>query len=173
MKTLIAFYSRRGENYVSGDIKVLKKGNTECVVEMIKEQLADADLFQIDTIEAYSDRYMTCIEEAKAELHAAERPALKADFDPSAYNTIILGYPNWWGHVPMCVLTWIDAHEFSGKTIIPFCTHEGSGMGCTEKDIRTACPTANLKPGIAIHGTNAPHSQKSAEAIVSLTKVLK
>ena len=168
MRTLIAYYSRRGENYVSGDIKVLRKGNAECVAEMVGELVADADLFRIETVKAYSEKYLTCIEEAREELRTNARPELKEDVDPSAYDTIILGYPNWWGHVPMCVMTWLEEHDFSGKTIIPFCTHEGSGMGSTEKDIRKAAPGAGIGHGTAVHGSGAAHARKEAESIASL-----
>lgn len=97
-KILIAFYSRRGENYVNGSIRHLAQGNTEVVAAKIKALLPDADVFRIDTTYEYSKSYMTCIEEAKQELHDGARPEVK-DALPSIeqYDTVILGYPNWWG----------------------------------------------------------------------------
>lgn len=165
MKTLIAYFSRRGENYVSGSLKDLKRGNTELLAEMIHAQLADADMFRIETVNAYSASYNTCIQEAKQELNGGARPALAADCDPAAYDTIILGFPNWWSHVPMAVLTWLEAHDFSGKTIVPFCTHEGSGMASTEGDIRKACPTANVLKGTPVFGSSAATATQEAAAI--------
>ena len=101
-KVLIAYYSRRGENYVNGSIKNLKLGNTEVVAQKIKDLLPDADVFQIDTTYEYSKDYMTCIEEAKQELHDQVRPEVKNPLDSiDEYDTIILGYPNWWGTMPM------------------------------------------------------------------------
>ena len=97
-KTLIAFYSRRGENWVDGSIRNLPKGNNEVIVEKIKAQLPEADVFQIDTVKKYSDDYMVCIEEAKQELRAKARPQLTGKVENmDQYDTIILGYPNWWG----------------------------------------------------------------------------
>ena len=104
-KTLIAFFSRRGQNYVDGSIRDLAKGNNEVIVEKIKAQLPNADVFRIDTVKKYSPDYMVCIEEAKQELRAKSRPELTAKVeDMDRYDTIILGYPNWWGLPPMAVL---------------------------------------------------------------------
>ena len=103
-KTLIAFFSRRGENWVDGSVRFLPKGNNEVIVEKIKAQLPEADVFQIDTVKKYSDDYMVCIEEAKQELRAKARPELTARVENmDQYDTIILGYPNWWGVPPMAV----------------------------------------------------------------------
>ena len=105
-KTLIAYYSRRGENYVNGSIRNLKLGNTEVVAQKIKALLPDADMFQIDTTYEYSKSYMTCIEEAKQELHDQARPEVKNPLESiDEYDTIILGYPNWWGTMPMVCYT--------------------------------------------------------------------
>ena len=101
-KTLIAFYSRRGQNYVDGSIRNLAKGNNEVIVEKIKAQLPDADFFQIDTVKKYSPDYMVCIDEAKEELRAKARPELTARVENmDQYDTVILGYPNWWGLPPI------------------------------------------------------------------------
>jgi len=102
-KVLIAYYSRRGENYVNGSIKNLKLGNTEVVAQKIKALLPDADMFQIDTTYEYSKSYMTCIEEAKQELHDQARPEVKNPLESiDEYDTIILGYPNWWARCRWC-----------------------------------------------------------------------
>ena len=96
-KTLIAFYSRRGENWVDGSVRFLPKGNNEVIVEKIKALLPEADVFRIETVKKYSDDYMVCIEEAKQELRAKARPELTAKVENmDQYDTIILGYPNWW-----------------------------------------------------------------------------
>ena len=79
------------------------------------------------------------------------------------YDVIFLGYPNWWGTMPMPVYTFLESYDFSGKKIVPFCTHEGSSMGHSEKDIAKACPKSTILEGLAIHGTSA----SSAESKVS------
>ena len=170
-KILIAYYSRRGENYVNGSIRELKLGNTEVVAGKIKALLPDADVFQIDTVRKYSESYMTCIEEAKQELHDQARPEMKeklASIDQ--YDTIILGYPNWWGTMPMVCYTFLESYDFTGKTIIPFCTNEGSGMGSSERFIKRLCPTATVLNGTPIHGAEASHADREAKHIADMAK---
>ena len=166
-KTLIAFFSRRGQNYVDGSIRDLAKGNNEVIVEKIKAQLPNADVFRIDTVKKYSPDYMVCIEEAKQELHAKARPELTAKVeDMDRYDTIILGYPNWWGLPPMAVFTFLESYDFSGKKIVPFCSHEGSGLGGSIRQIRQAVPDADLTEGVAIHGAAASHCDREVKLIL-------
>ena len=171
VKVLIAYYSRRGENYVNGSIRNLKLGNTEVVAAKIKALLPDADMFRIDTVRQYSKSYMTCIEEAKQELREQARPEMKETIDSiDQYDTIILGYPNWWGTMPMVCYTFLESFDFSGKTIIPFCTNEGSGMGSSERFIKKLCPSATILSGVAIHGAEAEHADREAEVIARMAK---
>ncbi len=168
-KTLIAYYSRRGENYVNGSIKNLKLGNTEVVADKIKALLPDADMFRIDTTYQYSESYMTCIEEAKQELHDQARPEVKdAPESIDEYDTIILGYPNWWGTMPMVCYTFLESYDFTGKKIIPFCTNEGSGMGSSVRFIKKLCPTATVLDGTPIHGAEAARADREAQAIANM-----
>ncbi len=168
-KTLIAYYSRRGENYVNGSIMNLPKGNTEVIVEKIKALVPDADVFHIDTVRRYSDSYMTCIEEAKQELHDQARPEVKEPLESiDEYDTVILGYPNWWGTMPMVVYTFLESYDFTGKTIIPFCTNEGSGMGSSVRFIKKLCPGATVEDGISIHGAEAAHADAEVQRIISM-----
>ncbi|MBR0036054.1 MAG: NAD(P)H-dependent oxidoreductase [Bacteroidales bacterium] len=170
-KVLIAYYSRRGENYVNGSIKNLKLGNTEVVVGKIRELLPDADVFQIDTTYEYSKDYMTCIEEAKQELRENARPEVKNLLKSiDEYDTVILGYPNWWGTMPMVVYTFLESFDFTGKTIIPFCTNEGSGMGSSVRFIKKLCPGANVDDGTSIHGAEAAHADREAREIADLAQ---
>lgn len=170
-KTLIAYFSRSGENYVNGSIKNLKQGNTEVVALKIKALLPDADMFRIDTTYEYSKFYMACIEEAKQELRDNVRPDVKnppANIDE--YDTVILGYPNWWGTMPMVCYTFLESYDFSGKTIIPFCTNEGSGMGSSVRFIKKLCPEANVEDGTPIHGAEAANADSEARLIANLVK---
>ena len=170
-KTLIAFYSRRGQNYVGGSIRNLAKGNNEVIVGKIKEQLPDADVFQIETVKKYSPDYMVCIEEAKEELRAKARPELTAQVENmDQYDTIILGYPNWWGLPPMAVFTFLESYNFAGKKIVPFCSHEGSGLGGSIRQIKMAVPDANLTAGVAIHGAAASHCDREVKLILEQAK---
>lgn len=158
-KVLIAYYSRRGENYVNGSIKELKVGNTEVVAEIIKS-ITGGEPFQIETVKAYPKDYTETTEVAKAELRTNARPTLTVRIENiDSYDVIFLGYPNWWGTMPMAVFTFLESYDFSGKKIVPFCTHEGSGLGKSEQDIRKACPKAEVLAGLAILGGSSSSSQ--------------
>ena len=162
-KTLIAFFSRADENYFGGAMRYVKVGNTEIVSGIIKD-LIDADTFKIEMAEPYSPVYMTCIDQAKQDLRQKARPELKAYPESiDEYDTIILGYPNYWGTMPMAVFTFLEKFDFSGKTILPLCTNEGSGMGGSERDIRKTCPGAAVKKGLPITGSAAANSKGSVE----------
>lgn len=167
-KILIAYYSRRGENYWNGSIRNLAKGNTEVVVEKLKALLPDADVCHIDTTYEYPKDYYECIDQAKQELREQARPELRNELDGiDGYDTIILGYPNWWGTMPMVVYTFLESFDFSGKTIIPFCTNEGSGMGSSERFIKREAPTATVLGGVSIHGAEAAHADAQVRTIIS------
>ena len=165
-KTLIAFYSRRGQNYVDGSIRNLSKGNNEVIVEKIKALLPEADVFRLETVKEYAVDYYECTQEAKEELNAKARPALKADSDTSKYDTIYLGWPGWWGTYPRGVATFLEAHDWSGKTVIPFTTHEGSGFGSGLRDLKAAIPSATVKKGLSIQGSKVKTAGKQIEEFV-------
>ena len=165
-KPLIVYYSRKGENYVNGSVRNLTKGNTEVVAEMIA-RLTGGDLFEIDTVKPYAADYYACIEEAKAELRQNARPELKGYPDSlDGYDTIFVGYPNWWGTMPMAMFTFLEHFDFSGKRILPFCTNEGSGMGSSERDLKKVCKGAKVENGLSIHGAEAANSRSKVEAWV-------
>ena len=157
-KTLIAFFSRADENYFGGAMRYVKVGNTEIVCDLISEMI-NADSFRIEMKDPYSPVYMTCIDEAKKDLRANARPELVSYPDSiDAYDTVILAYPNYWGTMPMAVFTFLERYDFSGKTILPLCTNEGSGMGKSERDIKKLAPGAEVKKGLAIIGSSAADS---------------
>ena len=171
-KTLIAFFSRADENYFAGAMRYVKVGNTEIVCGGMRE-LLDADMFKIEMQNPYSPVYMTCIEEAKKDLRTNARPelvSLPASVD--AYDTIVLAYPNYWGTVPMAVLTFLEAFDFSGKTILPLCTNEGSGMGHSERDIQRACPGAAVRRGLSVTGSSAADAKPAVRKWLSANGVL-
>ncbi|MBR0299793.1 MAG: flavodoxin [Bacteroidales bacterium] len=165
-QTLVVYYSRTGQNYTSSGIVNLKEGNTKVVARKIQE-LTGADIFRLETVRTYSEDYMTCTQEAKDELNAKARPALKGDIDISKYDTIYLGWPCWWGTYPMCVATFLEAHDWTGKTVIPFTTHEGSGFGSSLSDLRKAIPSATVKKGLSIQGSQVKTASAQIEKFVN------
>ncbi len=159
-KCLIAYYSREGNNYVSGRIVNLPIGNTAAAAKMIQE-ITEGEVFRIDTVEPYPEDYTETTEVAQKELRANTRPVLSGHIENmDSYDVIFLGYPNWWGTMPMPVFTFLEEYDFSEKTIIPFCTHEGSGLGHSEKDIAKLCPESTLLKGLAIHGSHVSDARK-------------
>lgn len=157
-KILVAFFSHTGENY---NVGYITKGNTHIIAEMIARETGGT-LFQIEPATPYPDNYNECIEVAKTEKNNRARPAIKADITAEDYDVIYLGYPNWWGEMPMAVYTFIEKHTWAGKTVIPFCTHEGSGLSGTEQKLRAACQGATIARGLAVQGKVAQQSQAQA-----------
>ena len=164
-KNLVVFVSHTGENY---NVGYIEKGNTHIIADMIADATG-ADIFEIVPEKGYpTDDYNECIEVAKQELHADARPAVKGDVKIEDYDVVFIGYPNWWGNPPMCVYTFIEKHDWNGKTVIPFITHEGSGMGGTDRKIAEACGGANTLTGngLAVQGKVAQKNQASARKSV-------
>lgn len=162
-KKLIAFYSRADENYVNGVIKTLDIGNTEIAAGII-QKLTDADMFKIEQVQEYSKDYNECIAQAQADQKRNARPELKSYPETlQQYDTIYLGFPNYWSTMPMAVFTFLEHYDFSGKTIKPFCTHEGSGMGQSEQDIKRLCPNTEIAKGLAIRGGSVQKSKTDIE----------
>lgn len=163
MAELIAYFSRKDENYVNGTLKTLEVGNTEVAAGMI-QKLTGAGMFQIEPLQAYAKDYNACIAQAKADQQRDARPELK-EYPESidAYDTIYLGFPNYWGTMPMAVFTFLEHFDFTGKVIRPFCTHEGSGLGDSVNDIQKLCPGAKVEKGLAIHGASVQRAGSDIE----------
>ena len=163
MGILIAFYSRAGENYFGGARRRIAVGNTEKAAKMIADVTGGA-LYRIEQARPYSEDYDACTAEAKADLQKNARPEglnLPADLD--AYDEIYLGYPNYWGTMPMAVYTFLEHYDFAGKTIHPFCTHEGSGLSGTVRDIQQAAPGTVVTQGLAVRGSSVDGAEKMIE----------
>ncbi|MDD3338087.1 MAG: flavodoxin [Lachnospiraceae bacterium] len=151
-KILVAYFSRAGENYNVGTVE---KGNTQIMAEMIAEETGGT-LFKVETVTPYPSSYDECTDVAKQEQNDNARPELKEavdDFDD--YDTIILGFPIWWGDMPMAMYTFLESYDFSGKTVLPFNTHEGSGEAGTTGKIQSALPQATALEGLAVQGKTA------------------
>ncbi len=152
-KCLIAYFSHAGMNYASGKIVDLPVGNTQRAAEMIC-RFTGGDLFHIRTAAVYPYDYQEVVKIAKKEKADNARPALEKDIaNLDDYDVIFLGYPNWCGTMPMVLWTFLENHDFSGKTIYPFCTHEGSGVGHSLEDIHALCPQVKLGKSLALLGT--------------------
>ena len=159
-KVLIAFFSRNGDNYSNGAIVNLEVGNTEIIANMIQKHTG-GELFKIDTVKDYPQDYMKTTEVAKEELNNGEYPELSNYLDDiEDYDFIFLGYPNWWSTMPMAVFSFLEHYNFDNKIIIPFCTHEGSGMGRSENDIKKFAPNSEIAKGLAIKGSLVNNSEK-------------
>ena len=148
-KALVIFFSHAGENYSVGNIEV---GNTKIVADYIVEQTG-ADVFEIVAEKSYDMPYNQLIKLAQEEERKGEFPAYKGQVpDLSQYDTIFIGGPIWWGTYPRVMFTFFRDNDLSGKTIFPFTTHEGSGLGSTVKDLKKAYPKADIKEGFSMYG---------------------
>lgn len=155
-RILIAYFSSFGnidtDETASGNVG---NGNTQRIAEMIQEQ-TQGDLFFIEVTEKYPANYDETIEAAMQQQRDDARPALNTHVENmDDYDVAFLGYPNWWGTLPPPVLTFLDEYDFSGKTIIPFCTHEGSGFGRSLEDLENALPDVTVLDGFSVRGGSA------------------
>lgn len=161
MKALIAFYSRAGENYFGGAYRRISVGNTEQAARMLAA-VTGADTLRIEQVQPYSEDYKACVADAREDWQCGARPALvNLPESLDGYDEIYLGYPNYCGTMPMAVYTFLEHYDFTGKTIRPFCTHEGSGLSDTESDIRRAAPGAAVTKGLAIHGSHVAEAESA------------
>lgn len=161
MAKLIVFYSRADENYFRGQYRNVAIGNTEKVANMIAETVG-GKLFKIEQKVPYSPHYKRCTDQAMADKKANARPELLMLPDSlDDYDEFYLGYPNYWGDMPMAVYTFLEAFDWTGKTIHPFCTHEGSGLSGTEQNIARTCKGAHVTKGLAICGSDVDESTET------------
>lgn len=158
-KSLVIYFSRAGENYFGGELKNIEKGNTEVIAEYIQNETS-ADLFKVEPAVEYPDDYMKCIDVAQKEQNDDARPEIKeALTDISEYDIIFIGFPNWWGTLPMPMWTQLEQLDFTGKIVKPFVTHEGSGFGSSQNDLKKLCEGAEIKNGLSIPGANVYDAQ--------------
>lgn len=152
-KVLVVYFSRTCENYNVGNVDV---GNTAMVASYIKEYLK-ADSFEIVPIDKYPEKYDECTEVAQKEKDDNARPKIQGkinNFD--SYDTVFIGYPIWWGDLPMIMYTFMEEYDFNGKNVIPFNTHEGSGDAGTYQSIQSKLPNAKVNTkGLALDGKTA------------------
>lgn len=163
MKALVIYFSRADENYFGGAMRYISKGNTEVVAEFIQD-ITGADLFKVERKVDYAKDYRTCIQEAQVEQRKGELPELKRYLDNvNDYDVIFIGGPIYWGTLPQPMFTQLERLDFKGKVIMPFSTHEGSGLASIVRDIKKYAPNAEVKSGLAIVGSNVNSSKPSLE----------
>ncbi|MBQ4021578.1 MAG: flavodoxin [Bacteroidales bacterium] len=149
-KAIVIFFSHAGDNYSVGNIEV---GNTKIVADYISE-ITGAKQFEIVTHKYDGMAYGALIKLAQEETRKGELPEYEGDVDLSGYDTVFIGGPIWWGTYPQVMFTFFKKHasDLKGKTVIPFTTHEGSGLASTVQDVKKAFPGAAVKDGFSIYG---------------------
>ncbi len=135
-------------------------GNTRKVARAIHGSIG-GDLFEVEPLESYPGNYNAVVEQARKELHSGYRPELKTVVgDISRYDTIFVGSPNWWHTIAPPLITFLSETDLSGKTIIPFITHGGGGLGRSTSDIAELCPNSTILESMAIYGADVNAAQK-------------
>lgn len=158
MSAVVVYFSRAGENYISGSIVKLTEGNSAKAAKKIAP-LLKASIFEIKSKIPYPEGYHQCTDLARRELVGKARPPLKADLDVSPYSLIVLIYPIWWDTFPRPVATFLSSHDFAGKTIVPVSTHEGSGLGYSVAEIKELCQGAVIARGLSLTGSRVQNSE--------------
>ena len=161
---LVTYFSHAGENY---NVGVVEEGNTAKLAKVIAEQTG-AQLFDIVPVVDYPHSYDECLEVATAEQREGARPEYVGDIENwDQYDTVFIGYPIWWGEIPNIVYTFMENHDFAGKTVIPFNTHEGSGQSHSQRDIVNTLPDATVLQGLAVRGATAQNDADATAKAVS------
>ena len=162
---LIIYFSRTGEQYTVG---VIDEGNTATAAKMIAEQTG-ADLFEVLPVDDhYPMTYNALTDVAKQEQNAKARPEYADELPNLAnYQTIFIGAPVWWGDWPMIMYTVFENNDFSGKTLVPFSTHEGSGLSGFDKKLQKACSDSTILPGLAVRGYDAQFNKETVSSSIT------
>lgn len=161
-KSLIIYFSRAEENYFGGEVKYIDKGNTEVIAEAIRD-ITGADMFKVEPANAYPADYMECTEEAKIRTSSHNAPIKEKIPDISSYDVIYIGSPIYWGGMPEELFTALKGHDYSGKIIRPFTTHEGSGLSNVPRELSEICAGAKILDGLAITGSRVNESKSEVE----------
>ena len=140
-----------------------QSGNTETVANFIHDEVG-GDIIKLETTKAYPSNYNELVNYAQDEQRQNARPELKTKIDNiEEYDTIFLGYPNWWADMPMPLYTFLDEYDLSGKRVAPFITHGGSGLSGTPNKIKQEEPNATVTEGLAISGSSASSSKNTVQ----------
>ncbi len=159
IKILVAYFSH--------------SGNTREIANQIHKSMG-GDIVEIQTAKLYPNDYDAVVKQAKQELDSGYKPALKRKIENiESYDVVFIGYPIWWGTIPAPVRTFLSEYDFSGKTIAPFCTHEGTGLGRSVTDISKLCPKSTLLDGGAIWGKDVKTAQNKLSEWLRKIKITK
>ena len=180
---LVAYFSRVGNTVwedsvdavTSASLNVIDGeffGNAQLLAQMA-QTVTGGELFLIQTVNSYPSDYRETTDVAADEQDDDTRPELASHVENmDQYDTVVLVYPNWWGTLPQPLVTFLEEYDFSGKTVLPLCTHEGSRMGRTEQAIASLCPDATLLDGLAVRGGSAASAQPDVEAWINNSGIL-
>jgi flavodoxin len=169
----VAYFSRYGNTNYNGNVDAVtsasivvqdgeQQGTTELIARMIAEETG-GDLHLIETVDAYPTDFNDVVDQNHQEAADGTRPALTGDIDVSGYDVIFIGYPVWASSTPTPVLSFLESHDLSGKTVIPFCTHNGYGAGNSYSAVAQASTGATVGQGLAIEANDAATSQQTVE----------
>ena len=169
-----AFGAKEQKKNLSGNILVAyfsHSGNTRYIAEQIHAQVG-GDIVEIKTLKPYPKDYDTVVDQAKREQKANYRPELGTTIpNLKSYDVIFIGYPNWWGTMPMALFTFFEKNDFTGKTLIPFCTHEGSYLGRSASDMKALAPRSTILDGLAIRGRSVRNKSTQRDIAAWLAKL--
>ena len=162
--TIVVYFSREGEQY---NVGVIDKGNTAIIADIIAEE-KNADIFRLyPAVDNYPVTYKELTDYAKKEQAENARPELLGTIDNwEEYDTVYLGYPIWWSDMPMIVYSFIESYDMRGKTVIPFCIHEGSGISGTDGKLKQILPDSTVLDGLAVQGKTAQKNDDSVKQTV-------
>ena len=161
---LVVYFSHAGENYSVG---VIEEGNTAKMGKIIAEQM-NADIFELVPVVEYPMDYDSCLDVATEEQRTDARPEYVGEIENwDQYDTVFIGYPIWWGEIPNIVYTFMEAYDFTGKIVIPFNTHEGSGQARSQRDIEELLTGATVLKGLAVLGSKAQNDAEGTSTDVA------
>ena len=161
---LVVYFSHAGENY---NVGVIEEGNTAKMGKIIAEQMS-ADIFELVPVVEYPMDYDSCLDAATEEQRTDARPEYEGEIENwDQYDTVFIGYPIWWGEIPNIVYTFMEAYYFTGKTVIPFNTHEGSGQAHSQRDVEDLLTGATVLKGLAVRGSKAQNDAEGTGADVT------
>ena len=175
---LVAYFSRVGNTHWKDGVDAVTSaslnvrgseyaGNAQLLAEMA-QQVTEGDLFLVKTEDKYPSDYTATTDLVRVQQSADARPALRSHVENmEAYDTVILVYPIWWGHLPQPMFTFLEEYDFSDKKILPICTHGGSYLGQSITDIMELCPGATVLVGLAVDADDAANAQDEVEEWIS------